>query len=107
MARDRGLPEHVSILAGVTPLKSSGMAQYMRDSVSGIDIPDELMKRMQGVPKNRQRQEGINICVETIQRLKEIQGIRGFHIMAIEWEEAVGEIVERADLLPRPSFDQG
>ncbi len=105
-ARDRGLPEHVSILAGVTPLKSSGMAQYMRDRVSGIDIPDELMKRMQGVPKNRQREQGINICVETIQRLKEIQGIRGFHIMAIEWEEAVGEIVARADLLPRPSFDQ-
>ncbi|MBW1715835.1 MAG: methylenetetrahydrofolate reductase [Deltaproteobacteria bacterium] len=107
MARDRGLPDQVSILAGVTPLKSSRMAQYMRDRVSGIDIPDELMNRMQGVPKNRQRQEGINICVETIQRLKEVQGIRGFHIMAIEWEEAVGEIVERADLLPRPSYDQG
>lgn len=106
MARDRGLPEHVSILAGVTPLKSSGMAHYMRNKVAGIDIPDELMKRMQGVPKNRQREQGINICVETIQRLKEIQGIRGFHIMAIEWEETVGEIVERADLLPRPSFDQ-
>jgi len=106
MARERGLTEQVNILAGVTPLKSSGMARYMKNNVSGIDIPDKFIKRMEEIPKNRQRETGINICVDTIQRLKEIQGIRGFHIMAIEWEEAVGEIVERAGLLPRPSFDQ-
>lgn len=104
--RERGLAEHVSILAGVTPLKSSGMALYMKNHVPGIDIPDDLIKRMEGVPKKGQKDEGIRICVETIQRLKEIKGIRGFHIMAIEWEEAVGEIVERAGLLPRPPIQQ-
>jgi methylenetetrahydrofolate reductase (NADPH) len=106
MIRDKGLTEQVSILAGVTPLKSAGMARYMKDKVSGMDIPDEVIKRMEGVPKTGQREVGIQICVETIQRLKEMQGIRGFHIMAIEWEEAVGEIVERAGLLPRPSLNQ-
>jgi len=78
----------------------------MKNNVSGIDIPDDLIKRMEGTPKKEQKDEGIKICVETIQRLKEIKGIRGFHIMAIEWEEAVGEIVERAGLLPRPLIEQ-
>jgi methylenetetrahydrofolate reductase (NADPH) len=106
MIRDKGLTEQVSILAGVTPLKSAGMARYMKDKVAGMDIPDEVITRIEGVPKGKQRKEGIQICVETIQRLKEMQGIKGFHVMAIEWEEAVGEIVERAGLLPRPSLNQ-
>jgi methylenetetrahydrofolate reductase (NADPH) len=106
MIRDKGLTEKVSILAGVTPLKSAGMARYMKDKVAGMDIPDDVITRIEGVPKTRQPKEGIQICVETIQRLKEIQGIKGFHVMAIEWEEVVGEIVERAGLLPRPSLNQ-
>jgi methylenetetrahydrofolate reductase (NADPH) len=101
MARDRGLTEKVYILGGVTPLKSVGMAKYMRNKVAGMDIPDEVIDRMEKVPKEKQKEEGINICIETIQRLKEMDGVQGVHIMAIEWEEAVGEIVERAGLLPR------
>jgi methylenetetrahydrofolate reductase (NADPH) len=107
MARQRGLTDKVYILGGVTPLKSSGMAKYMKNKVSGMDIPDELIRRVEAVPKEKQREEGIRICVETIQRLKEMPGISGVHIMAIEWEEAVGEIVERAGLLPRPVMDNG
>lgn len=105
MLRERGLTEKTFILGGVTPLKSPGMAKYMNNKVAGIDVPEELIKRMEGVPKDKQRKEGINICVETILRLKEMPGVKGVHIMAIEWEEAVGEIVERSGLLPRPSFD--
>jgi len=105
IAGDRGLTEKVSILGGVTPLKSASMARYMKNKVSGMDIPDEIIKRVEGAPKNKQQEEGIRICVETIQRLKKIPGIKGVHIMAIEWEEVVGDIVERAELLPRPTFD--
>jgi methylenetetrahydrofolate reductase (NADPH) len=101
-ARDRGLHEKAFILAGVTPFKSAGMAKYMKNRVPGMDVPDEVVKRMGGVPKEKQPEEGINICVETIQRLKEVEGVRGFHIMAIEWEERVPEIVERSGLYPRP-----
>jgi len=104
MARDKGLTEKVFILGGVTPLKSPGMAKYMRNKVAGMDVPDALIKRIQGVPKEKQKEEGIKICVETIQRLKEMPGVKGVHIMAIEWEETVGDIVERAELLPRPTF---
>jgi methylenetetrahydrofolate reductase (NADPH) len=102
MVNERGLTDKVYILGGVTPLKSSGMARYMNERVSGISIPEDVIKRIEGVSKKKQREEGIAICVETIQRLKEIKGVRGVHIMAIEWEEVVGEIVERAGLLPRP-----
>ncbi len=102
LARDRGLHEKTYILAGVTPFKSAGMAKYMKNRVPGMDVPDDMVARMSGVAKEKQADEGINICVETIQRLKECEGVRGVHIMAIEWEEKVPEIVERSGLFPRP-----
>jgi methylenetetrahydrofolate reductase (NADH) len=101
--RDRGLDEQVAILAGVTPFKSAGMAKYMKNKVPGMSVPDEMIKRMSGVTKEKQPEEGIKICVETMQRLKEVKGVRGFHIMAIEWEQKVPEIVEKAGLYPRPA----
>jgi methylenetetrahydrofolate reductase (NADPH) len=104
--RDRGLHEKVYILAGLTPFKSAGMAKYMKNKVPGMDVPDEVVKRMSGVPKEKQPEEGIKICVESIQRLKEVEGVSGFHIMAIEWEEKVPEIVEMAGLYPRPKADE-
>lgn len=103
MVRDRGLHEKVHILAGVTPLKSVGMAKYMKEKVAGMDVPDEIIERLKGVPKDKKAEEGINICVETIQRLKEIKGVHGIHLMAIEWEEMVPAIVNKAGLLPRPT----
>jgi methylenetetrahydrofolate reductase (NADPH) len=105
LARERGLDEKVYILAGVTPFKSAGMAKYMKNRVPGMDVPDELIKRMADTPKEKQPEEGINICVESMERLKEVEGVRGFHIMAIEWEEKVPEIVERVGLYPRPKVE--
>ena len=104
-ARDRGLHDQAFIMAGVTPMKSAGMAKYMKNRVPGMDVPEEIIKRMSGVAKKDQPKEGINICVETIQRLKEVEGVRGFHIMAIEWEEMVPEIVERSGLYPRSKIE--
>ncbi len=100
--RDRGLHEKVYIMAGMTPMKSAGMAKFMKNRVPGMDVPDEIVKRLSGVEKKKQAQEGIDICVEAIQRLKEVEGVSGFHVMAIEWEEKVPEIVERSGLYPRP-----
>jgi methylenetetrahydrofolate reductase (NADPH) len=104
-ARDRGLTEQVYILAGLTPMKSAGMARYMKNRVPGMDVPDAVVKRLADTPKEKQAEEGINICVESIQRLKEVKGVAGFHIMAIEWEEMVPAIVERAGLYPRPKVE--
>ncbi|MDY6822849.1 MAG: methylenetetrahydrofolate reductase [Thermodesulfobacteriota bacterium] len=103
-ARDRGLHEKVHILAGLTPMKSAGMAKYMKNRVPGMDVPDEVVKRLSDTPKEKQAEEGIKMCVESIQRLKEVDGVHGFHIMAIEWEEKVPEIVKASGLSPRPSI---
>ncbi|MDY0093156.1 MAG: methylenetetrahydrofolate reductase [Candidatus Vecturithrix sp.] len=101
MARERGLHKQVKILAGVTPLKSVRMAMYMREHVAGLKIPDVYIERLNQAKDAAA--EGINICVEQIQQLREIEGVAGVHIMAIEWERRVPEIVEKAGLLPRPS----
>jgi methylenetetrahydrofolate reductase (NADPH) len=103
--RDRGLHEKVHILAGLTPMKSVGMARYMKNRVPGMDVPDEVVKRLADTPKEKQAEEGITMCVEAIERLKAVEGISGFHIMAIEWEEKVAGIVERAGLYPRPAVE--
>ncbi len=98
MAREEGLTEKVFILGGVTPLKSAGMAKYMKNKVAGMDVPDDVIKRMESVPKDQAAEEGIRICLETIEELKSMDGVHGVHIMAIEWEEKVAEIVRRASL---------
>ena len=103
--RARGLQEEVYILAGITPLRSVGMARYLQKNVPGMDVPDELIERMKGVDKKKQADEGVTIAVESIQRLKEVEGVARFHVMAIEWEEKVPEIVERSGLHPRPTID--
>jgi methylenetetrahydrofolate reductase (NADPH) len=105
--RARGLHEKVYILAGITPMRSVGMARYLQKNVPGMDVPDELIERLKGVEKKKQSEEGITIAVESIQRLKEIEGVAGFHVMAIEWEEKVPEIVERSGLYPRPVVNGG
>ncbi|MBU4010735.1 MAG: methylenetetrahydrofolate reductase [Proteobacteria bacterium] len=101
-ANDMGLTEKVYILAGVTPMKGVGMAKYMKNNVPGMDVPDELIKRLQGVDKKMQADEGIEIACEQIEEFKEMKGVAGVHLMAIEWEHKVPEIAERAKVLPRP-----
>ena len=120
--RQLGLHEQTYILAGVGPLKSPGMARYMKNNVPGLLVPDALIERMEGAgapwagkskdeltKEDKQaraeawKAEGIKICIELIQQLREIEGVAGVHIMAIEWEEAVRPIAEGAGLLPRPT----
>ena len=102
MVRDLGVHEKMYILAGITPFKSIGMARYMQKSVPGMDVPEDQIERLKGVPKEKVADEGIKIAIETIERLRQVKGVAGVHIMAIEWEEKVSEIVQGAKLLPRP-----
>ncbi|MBW1892250.1 MAG: methylenetetrahydrofolate reductase [Deltaproteobacteria bacterium] len=99
---DMGLHEKCYILAGVTPMKSAGMANFMAKFVPGMDIPDSLKQRLKGVEKEKQPEEGIRFALEQIEEFKEMEGVAGVHLMAIEWEERVPEIAERAGVLPRP-----
>ena len=116
-----GLHDKAYILAGIGPLKSPGMARYMVNNVPGLLVPDELIARMteagaewagkskdELTPDDKKarasawKSEGIRICIELINEVRQIGGVAGVHIMAIEWEEAVKSIVEGAGLLPRP-----
>jgi methylenetetrahydrofolate reductase (NADPH) len=119
MARvvDMGLHEKVSILAGIGPLKSTGMARYMRDKVPGMMVADYYVDRMaeavKGIDKDDKaakqdawRAEGIQICIEQAKEMKQIEGVAGVHIMAIGWETAVEPICEGAGLLPRPEVSE-
>jgi len=103
-AVDMGLHEKCYILAGVTPMKSVGMAQYMAKMVPGMDVPDSLIKRLKGAGKGKVAEEGIKFAVEQIEEFKEMEGVAGVHLMAIEWEHRVPEIAERAGMLPRPQL---
>jgi 5,10-methylenetetrahydrofolate reductase len=103
---DLGVHEQLYILAGVGPLKSPGMARYMRDSVAGMEVSPEYVERMEKTPKEKWKDEGMNVCVDIINQMREIPGVAGVHIMSIEWEEAVPIIMERAGLLPRPKPEQ-
>jgi len=104
-ANDMGLTQKAYILAGVTPMKSLGMARYMKNRVPGMDVPDEIINRLQGAGKGKVAEEGIKIACEQIEEFKEMKGVAGVHLMAIEWEHKVPEIAERAKVLPRPQID--
>lgn len=99
--RNRGLHEQVYILAGVTPLKSVRMAEYMRDNVAGLTVPDHLIERLK--KSEDAKAEGEKIAIEQMQILREMPGVSGIHIMAIESENTVPGLVERAGFLPRPT----
>lgn len=100
MVTERGLDRQVHILAGVIPIRSAGMARYMRDYVPGVIVSDEIVARMEKAEKAKE--EGLKIILEIIEQLKEIPGVHGIHIMAVGWEDIVPEVVEKAGLMPRP-----
>jgi 5,10-methylenetetrahydrofolate reductase len=91
--RALGVPEKVAILAGVMPVKSYKALEYMDQNVPGIRIPGSLIERMKKAASPKE--EGVRICVETMQALQQIPGIRGIHIMAVEWEDVIPEIVHQ------------
>jgi len=103
MVCDRGLHEQIYILAGITPLKSLRMAEHMRDNVAGLSVPDHLIERMKSAEDPKA--EGEKIAIEQIHELREIPGVAGVHIMAIEAEKSVAGLTEKAGLLPRPMVD--
>jgi methylenetetrahydrofolate reductase (NADPH) len=101
---DMGLHEKCYILAGVTPMKSLGMARYIASQVPGMDVPDSLIDRLKGAGKGKVAEEGIRFALEQIEEFKEMEGVAGVHLMAIEWEHRVPEIAKRAGVLPRPEL---
>jgi methylenetetrahydrofolate reductase (NADPH) len=105
MARcgDLGLLDHVWVLAGVFVPRSARAVRYLRDQVPGIDVPEDVVARLDSMPPDRQWDEGVRIGLEILEQVRSIPGIRGVHLMSIRNEEAIVRVVEEAGLLPRPS----
>ncbi len=114
--RNLGIHEKTAILAGIIVPKSAGMLKYMNNFVAGVSVPDELIKRfpvskkadpkeVKAEKKKQSEEIGKQITVELVEQAREIEGVAGVHIQAIEWEEAVPEIMERAGLTPRPTVE--
>ena len=95
--RAAGLHERCHILVGVGPLVSAHAAQWLRRRVPGVHIPDAVIDRLSRAPD--QREEGVRICVETVQQLREIPGVAGIHVMAHRHEDLVHDIVARSGVL--------
>ncbi len=121
--RNLGAHEQTAILAGIIVPKSAMMLKYMNSSVAGVTVPDEMIKRMTAAGNaakkeaeakgedekaakrarsRAQQAEGVKLAIELVQQCREIEGVRGVHIQAIEWERKVPEIAKGAGLLPRP-----
>ena len=100
--RKEGLDQKIKILAGVIPIKSVGAARYMQRNVSGVDVPEDVVQRLKNAEDSAT--EGIKMAQDIIQQIREIKGVAGVHVMAIQWEKKMPEIVEGAGLLPRPQI---
>jgi len=102
---DMGLHEQVYILAGVGPIRSAKVAEYMATQVAGMDVPESIIKRMQGLSKEDAAKAGIDICCEVADEVRQIEGVKGLHIMAVAWPAAVPEVAKNLGLYPRPELD--
>jgi len=98
--RELGVTERCAVLAGVGPIRSLRVLEFLRAGVPGIHIPEQVARRLRGVPGDRVADEGIALCIETIQRLRDIPGVAGVHLMAFGYERGVPDIVRRAGVGP-------
>jgi 5,10-methylenetetrahydrofolate reductase len=103
LVREKGLHKEVGILPGITPVLSLAAARYMKTKVPNMDIPDTIIERLRNARnKEEAAEEGIKIAVETINQLKEIEGVAGVHIMTLQREDLIPKICSVASLYPRP-----
>src|SRR6056297_3802765 len=101
--RKRGMHEEVDILAGILPTRSAKALRMMKKYVAGMDVPDHVIKRMDQAEDKEK--EGVKMAVETIEKVREIEGVRGVHLMPVAWEEITPEVVKEASLYPRPEVE--
>ncbi|MDJ0924916.1 MAG: methylenetetrahydrofolate reductase [Acidimicrobiia bacterium] len=103
---DMGLHEQTAILAGVGPIRSARAAEFMKHEVAGMDVPDETVNRLKGLDKEKAAEEGVNLCIEIAEEVRQIEGVRGLHIMAVSWASILPELVTRLGLHPRPDLPE-
>lgn len=91
--RLRGLDKRISIIAGITPMKSERMLERMKFHVPGVDIPDEIYHRLLNAEDFQK--ESIQVTIDLINTVKRIPGVEGIHITALFWESIIPELMNR------------
>ncbi|MCZ6844283.1 MAG: methylenetetrahydrofolate reductase [Alphaproteobacteria bacterium] len=95
---DAGLTDRMFILLGIGPIASARSARWMVENLWGVIISDAVIDRLEGAAD--EKAEGRKICIEFIEQVKEIGGVAGVHVMAINQDEAIAEILAAAQIGP-------
>ena len=94
---EEGMTEKAFFLIGIGPLASAKSARWMTENLYGVDIPENIIKRLDGAQD--QKAEGRAICAELLQGFSEINGCAGAHLMAPHQEAACAQVIEESGLL--------
>ena len=90
--------DKVYILAGVTPIRSKRMAQYLHHTIPGVKVPETILDRYEEAKEDDYEELGVEIALEIIEKIKDKQGINGLHLMSVGWEAIVPRIISEAGL---------
>jgi methylenetetrahydrofolate reductase (NADPH) len=90
--------DKVYILAGVTPIRSKRMAQYLHHNIPGVKVPKIILDRYDEAKEDDYEELGVEIALEIIDKIKDKQGINGLHLMSVGWEAIVPRIISDAGL---------
>jgi methylenetetrahydrofolate reductase (NADPH) len=86
----------VPVLVGIIMLKSAGMARFMNSNVAGVNVPDELIQEIGGVPRPDRPAKAVEIAARLIREMKGM--CQGVHVMTLGWERYVPQLLEEAEL---------
>jgi methylenetetrahydrofolate reductase (NADPH) len=91
---DEGILEKTNFIIGLGPFASAKSARWMNENLFGVDVPDQIIKRLEGA--NDQKEESKKICIELIDNFRNIQGVKGVHLMGHRKEEVISEIIKES-----------
>ena len=91
---DEGILEKTNFIIGLGPFASAKSARWMNENLFGVDVPDQIIKRLEGVED--QKEESKKICIELIDNFRNIQGVKGVHLMGHRKEEVISEIIKES-----------
>jgi methylenetetrahydrofolate reductase (NADPH) len=95
----RGIHERAAIIAGIRPLLGAEEAQAYTNQRPCPMVPPNMIERIASKSgKDTQRNTGIEMALETIEKLSAISGLRGFEICADGDPKAALEIIEKSNL---------
>jgi len=91
---DEGILEKTNFIIGLGPFASAKSARWMNENLFGVDVPDQIIKRLEG--SEDQKEESKKICIELIETFRNIQGVKGVHLMGHKKEEVISEIIKES-----------